>query len=154
MIRDPFKILSHGACGFQHYADMRGGIRVLKSVAYCEAVLSSGVPVLQEYAHALLKATSHVGFTRAVLDDFEYKRVLARGIRWSEAVRRPITAEARAGFEKSWGVSAEAQVSMEKQLRKGFSVPESWGDVQLETEMPDGRDHWTLVSHRHGHFGG
>lgn len=153
MVRNPFKVLSHGACGFQHFADMRGGLRVLKAIGYCEAVLSRGVPVLQEYAHALLEATRGVSFSKAVLDDFEYKRVLAQGIRWSDAVKRTITAEARESFAISWGVSVEEQLRMERQLKAVPKIPVSWSDVPLECEMPDGRDHWTLVSHRHSHFG-
>lgn len=153
MVRDPFKVLSHAACGYQHYADMRGGLRVLKSIGYCEAVLSRGVPVLQEFAHAILKATEFSRFSRASLDDYEYARVLAKGIRWQDAVRETVTAAARESFAVGWGVPVEAQLSMEKQLSNGFVFPDSWSDVQLECEMPDGRDHWTLVSHRHGHFG-
>jgi len=153
MVRDPFKVLSHGACGFRHYADMRGGLRVLKSIGYCEAVLSRGVPVLQEYAHAILRRCRGVSFSKAALDDYEYARVLSRGIRWGDAVKETITADAREGFALSWGVPVEEQLRMERVLSRGFDLPGSWSDVQLECEMPDGRDHWSLVSHRHGRFG-
>lgn len=152
MVRDPYKVLSHAACGFKHFADMRGGLRVLKAIGYCEAVLSKGVPVLQTYAHAILKATRGATFSRAALDNFEYARVLARGIRWEEAVEETITPAARESFEKAWGVSVQTQLAMEARLKVGFECPRDWSDVQLECEVPDIRDHWSLVSHRHSQF--
>jgi hypothetical protein len=148
MVRDPFKVLSHAACGYKHFSDPRGGLRVLKSIAYCEAVLNRGVPVLQEFSHALLKATASVRFSKAEVDDYEYKRVLARGIRWEEAVKVPITAASRVGFEKSWGVPEEAQRRMEAVLSRGFVPPNSWQAVDLEVETHDGRDLWSQLSHR------
>jgi len=152
MVRDPFKVMSHAACGYKHFSDPRGGLRVLKSIAYCEAVLNRGIPVLQEFAHALLRATASAGFSKAEVDDFEYKRVLARGVRWEEAVKVPITAEARVGFEKSWGVPEEAQRRMEAVLSRGFKPPDSWQTVDLEVETRDGRDLCSLVSHRHAAY--
>lgn len=146
MIRNPLKVLSHGACGYQHYQDLRGGLRVLKSVGYCEAVLSRGVPVLQEYAHALLEATKRHTFSGAVLDDFEYKRILARGIRWADASRVPVTDESRRAFELSWGVPREVQIEWEARLRGGFTAPRVWEPWDYESELPDGRDHWTMTS--------
>lgn len=154
MVRDPFKVLSHAACGYQHYSEMGGGLRVLKSIGYCEAVLNAGVPVLQEYAHAIINATRSVSFSRAVPTDVNYALILSRGINWQSAVKQTITAEARESFAISWGVSIEEQLRMERKLACGFVPPRGWGDTQLECEMPDGRDHWSLVSHRHGHFGG
>lgn len=140
MVRDVFKVLSHGACGYRHYHDMRGGMKVLKSVAYCEAVLNRGVPVLQEYAHALLRATRHVTFSAAEPEQYEYAGILARGVVWERASRAPITTAARIWFEKSWGLSVEAQLQMEEQLRRGFKAPTSWDVYDLETTLPDGRD--------------
>lgn len=152
MVREPFKVLSHAACGFQHYSEMTGGLRVLKSVGYCEAVLSSGVPVLQEFAHAILRATSHVSFSGAVSSDFEYARVLSRGIRWADAVKRDVTARTRESFECSWGITVEEQLHMESVLREGFVPPVGWSDVQPLVDLPDGRDPWSLVSHLHDFF--
>lgn len=143
MVRDPFKVLSHTCCDFKHYNEMRGGMRVLKSVAYCEAVLGSGVPVLQAFAHRLLELTSHVSFSKAVLDNYEYKRILARGIRWADARKREITSEARTMFWISWGIPPEKQVAIEASFSSA-SLPSDWSDVPIEEEIPDGRDYWTL----------
>lgn len=153
MVRDPFKVLSHAASGFRHFKEMRGGLRVLKSIAYCEAVLGAGVPVLQEFAHAMLKATQRTTFSKVELDDFEYGRVLSKGINWGAAVKKPITADARASFALSWGVSEDEQVRMERYLAKGFHPPSEWHQHLLEEELPDGRHLWSMVEHRHAFYG-
>lgn len=144
MVRNPFKVISHAATGYQHYGELRGAGRVLKSVAYCEAVLSRGVPVLSSFAAALLKATRNFSFSSAELEDFEYRRILSKGVRWEEAVTVPITDEARLWFNKSWGVSVEAQLLWESILEKGFDLPTSWNASNLLSELPDGRDLDTL----------
>jgi hypothetical protein len=140
MVRDPFKVISHAACGYQHYGEMVGGLRVLKSVAYCEAVLNRGVPVLQAMAHALLRATEKVLFSKAEPESWDHKVQVARGYNWAQARWAPVTAEARSGFEKSWGVSMDAQLVMEAVLSKGFIPPSSWVNTDLEVTLPDGRD--------------
>lgn len=146
MVRDPFKIMSQACAGFKHFSEMRGGMRVLKSVAYCEAVSAAGVPVLQEYAQSLLKATQGVTFSKAVLDNFEYQRILSRGIRWSEARRRTISQQTRTLFERSWGVSVEEQLRLERKLSVVPTIPRTWVGTQVAEETPDGRDYWTLPS--------
>jgi len=144
MVRDPFKVMSHACAGFRHYSEMNGGLRVLKSVAYCEAVLGQGVPVLQAYSQSLLEALKEVSFAKAPLDNFEYQRVLARGIRWSEARKETISAETRRLYAISWGVSVEEQLRLEKLLSVVPVFPRSWVGTQISEEMPDGRDYWTL----------
>jgi len=144
MVRDPFKVLSHACTGYRHYADMRGGLRVLKSVAYCEAVLSRGVPVLQAFSQSLLAATERVSFSKAELDNYEYARILSKGIHWASAAKTTITAESRRLFWRSWGVAPDEQVKLERQLSVVPAFPRDWSGVPIQEEMPDGRDYWTL----------
>lgn len=143
MVRDPLKVLSHAACGYQHYADMRGGKRVLRAVAYCEAVLGKGVPVLQAFAQSLLRATRGVSPSLgAFQDNLEYKRILARGIQWERANCGVISTASRVLFEKSWGIPPEVQVAWERSFRP--NIPDGWGGSHLDEELRDGRDFWTL----------
>lgn len=144
MVRDPFKIMSQACAGFKHFADMRGGLRVLKSVAYCEAVLSRGVPVLQAYAHSLLEATRGVSFSKAELDNYEYERLLRRGVQWELARKTTITSETRRQFAVSWGVAVEEQLRLEALLSVSPDIPRDWGQSPIQEEMPDGRDYWSL----------
>lgn len=141
MVRDPFKVLSHAWCGHEHFSEMRGGKRVLRAIAYCEAVLSRGVPMLQEYSHAMLRATRgmdvplHIRFT----GNPEYQRVLARGIRWESARKLTVSTQTRLSFEKSWGVSVGEQIRLERLLAAVPSLPDGWGDVPPDEGLPDGR---------------
>lgn len=144
MIRDPLKILSQSCAGFKHYVDMRGGRRVLKSVAYCEAVLSAGVPVLQAFSQSLLKALEDVSFSKAVLDNFEYQRILSRGVQWARARKQVITPETRILFARSWGICIEEQLRLERILSVVPNIPRTWTGTQVAEESPDGRDYWSL----------
>jgi hypothetical protein len=142
MVRSPMKVLSHAACGYQHYKDLVGGLRVLKSVAYCEAVLSRGIPILSKFASVLLDLTRHVTFSRAELSDFEYKAVLSRGVDWEKAAAVPVATSTRLGFETSWGISVERQLEIEAQLCSP-QLPSVWCPSRYETEVPDSRDKYS-----------
>jgi len=133
MVRDPYRVLSMAFTGHRHYSEMRGGIRVLRAVAYCEAVLGEGVPVLQAFAHAMLRKTRGVRYPRAPdLDNYEYQRIVDRDDGWTAAHWKPVSLSSRLSFERSWGVSVEEQ----QRLESGFEVghlPSSWGQYPLET---------------------
>lgn len=118
MVRDPLKVLSHAACGYRHYGDPKGGIKVLKSVALCEGVLNEGVPVLQEYAQWMLKSLGKVkAAAGAQLESYEYERVLPTALASSGMKLKPISAAVRESFERAWGLSVEAQLDMERRIR-------------------------------------
>lgn len=145
MVRDPFKVLSQACCGHQHYAEMRGGIKVLRSVAYCEAVLSRGVPVLQAFAQSLLRATRGVDVPlHLASDNFEYERVLARGVSWEATKQADISSETRIQFERSWGVSVGAQLMLEERLSGPVTFPTSWSGVHVDEDSGDVRDPWGI----------
>jgi len=146
MVRNPMKVLSHAASGYQHYKELVGGLRVLKSVAYCEAVLSRGVPVLSAFAATLLKLTHHVKFSRAELSDFEYTAVLAKGVAWERARQIPVATSTRLGFERSWGISVERQLEMERQLSKLPELPSEWCPSRYDPEVPNAQidKYWRL----------
>nr|UYZ32453.1 RNA-dependent RNA polymerase [Alternaria dianthicola umbra-like virus 2] len=142
MVRDPMKVLSHAACGYRHYQDLHGGLRVLKSVAYCEAVLSAGVPVLQEYAHSLLRATAGVSFSKAEPEDYVYASLVAKGYDWAATRKLPVTARAREDFAVSFGISVEDQLRWEESLSKAITLPTVWPSPSVD--VPDIRDVDTL----------
>lgn len=133
MCREPFKVLSHGACSHQHYAEMRGGLSILRTVGYCEAVLCKGVPILQEYAHAILKATRGALVTQtASLDNYEYKRVLDKGISRESSKRGAISLQTRLIFESQWGVPVSEQYRLEEELAEGFRPFKTWEGIPVE----------------------
>lgn len=145
MIRSPMKVLSHAACGYQHYKELVGGLRVLKAVGYCEAVLNRGVPVLSVFAATLLELTRATQFSKAELSDFEYKSVLAKGISWERARVVPVTLATRERFAKSWGISVERQLAMERELAKTPELPAAWDPSAYAEEVPDQRDPYSRM---------
>jgi hypothetical protein len=144
MVRNPMKVLSHAATGYQHYGELRGGLRVLKSVAYCEAVLARGVPILSKFAAVLLDLTRHVTFSKAEVNDFEYKSLLAKGVNWEMARRVEVTPATRLRFEKSWGIGVERQLQIERELVLP-KLPTSWDPALYEEVVPDARDPYSRM---------
>lgn len=136
MVRNPLKVLSHAAAGYQHYAQLAGGLRVLKAVAYCEAVLSAGVPILSTFAHTMLRKLRGVRFSSAEITDYEYRAILARGVAWEKARLQPVAFETRLGFEKSWGIGVEEQLAAEVVLGD-FELPDKWDPVLRDLETHD-----------------
>jgi len=133
--------MSGAFCGHQHYSEMRGGIRILRAVAYCEAVLGEGVPVLQEFAHAMLRKTRGVRWPgNPDLDNYEYQRIVARDDGWASARRSNVSLQTRLSFEKSWGISIEEQLRLESAFAVGV-LPTSWDAIPKDVlEVP--ADHW------------
>jgi len=145
MVRNPEKVLSHASSSHEHFSNMRGGIRVLRAIAYCEAHLSRGVPVLQEYARSLWKATIGAKMARgARFDDPTYRSILdastSECVTWAE-----VTSEARLTFADAWGIGPEEQIKMEQELRKPINLPSDWSsgngamdiDVRDPSTLPD-----------------
>jgi len=145
MVRSPLKVLSHAFAGHQHFNEMRGGVRVLKSVAYCEAVLNRGVPVLQAFAHAMLKRLRHVSFAREGVDlgNFEYQRVATSSDGWRSRNWEVITTDARLQFERSWGIPVVQQLLWEKSFKVGV-IPGDWVGVPRSSVFAGIADPWGL----------
>lgn len=153
-VRDWRKVLSHGACGVGKWGDRSGVRPMLAAVGMCELALGRGVPVLQEYALALIRnARGH----RPRVDDFDrgyQARVRAElGVapEWSTLAGVcpvPITPGARASFDRTWGLSLPEQLAIEARLRQWsvdsvdhYTVGPEWDctwerRVQLDVELP------------------
>jgi len=143
MVRDPFKVMSHACCSNKHYAEMRGGRKVLRAVAYCEAVLSRGVPVLQAFSQSLLKATHGWSLpSGAEMDNYEYAAILAKGVSWSSANEEVISTETRVMFERAWGISVDSQLRLESTFNRVPDFPTGWADVPPDEGFSDHRDPW------------
>lgn len=135
MVRDPLKVLSNAFAGHQHYSEMRGGVKVLKSVAYCESVINRGVPLLQAFAHAMLVRLRKISFVREGFDlgNYEYQRIATQSDRWSAANFEEISSETRLLFEKSWGFSVEEQIRLEESFKVHpvGTLPTDWSQVPV-----------------------
>lgn len=131
-VLDPVRVLSNAATGkvLGHETKAR-----LSSIGRCELILNAGIPVLQEWALALMrageppakvaafgrraKAHQVKGRTWKPLDrsDSYYWRLKAENRSLDDAAELPITGEARRSFAAAWGVSIERQLEWESYLK-------------------------------------
>nr|QOE55594.1 RNA-dependent RNA polymerase [Macrophomina phaseolina umbra-like virus 1] len=146
MVRDPLKVLSHAFAGHQHYAEMSGGIRVLRATAYCEATLNRGVPVLQEFAHAMLRRTRGLKMAlRATFDNYEYRTILRGVDPRAERKREEIAHSTRCSFERAWGIPIGEQLRLEAEFaRVKVDLPATWEGTPIEATLAGALDPWQL----------
>lgn len=135
MVRDPFKVLSTMAVGYRHFSELKGGLRVMKSIAQCELALGTGVPVIQNYAAGLLRDLENVKWAsqKVSYEDYRYEEVV-KDVDWREKRETHVSTSTRESFHLAWGVSPEEQVELE-----GLAVrlPRAWtGPID---GFPEGR---------------
>jgi len=131
MVRNPFKVMSNAYSSYRHYNDLKGGIKVLKCVAQCEAVLNAGIPVLQEFAHAMLIATRGASYARRFeAESYEYQRVV-HSDSWSAQHYQSVGMRSRLSFAKAWGIDIEEQQRLEKSFK--VTLPTSWAQVPIDS---------------------
>jgi hypothetical protein len=85
-----------------------------------------------------------VTFCKAEVSDYEYKAILAKGISWEKAVTRPVHPATRERFAKSWGISVDRQLAMERDLDSP-KLPTRWDPAKYEETVPDGRSPWSRL---------
>lgn len=124
MVRDPMKAISCMAVGHRHYSELKGGLRVLKSVAQCELALNSGVPVIQSYAVSLLRDLETVKHASANVDlgDYRYEEI-RRQDGWVRRREVQVSHSTRESFHRAWGVPPEEQLELEGLVVK---LPRVW----------------------------
>lgn len=117
MIRDWRKVVSQAFCGYNHYHQPKGGMRVMKSVAQCELILNAGVPILQPLSQRILHLLESQRFSALDMRDtvvwLAATECRRRHFDWMGSQECPITPEARASFERVFGLTKEQQIAWE-----------------------------------------
>jgi hypothetical protein len=133
MVRDPRKVISHCLASHRWLAEPIGGKRWARGIAQCELSLARGVPVLQDFALKLLRATEGC---RPLSAD-HYRDYLSMGARVevdsSHAVKP--TLEARVSFWRAWGIPPGEQETFVSSLPDPV-FPSGWSP-QVWREGPD-----------------
>ncbi len=134
-VRDPAKVLSC-ALGGTKYTEPGARPRLVNTIGMAELVLNLGVPVLQEYAIALMRNSGTK--QHLVLDEVDpmyfrvFRELRAFGLRHLQRIDpRPVTTEARLSFAAAFGWSVELQIEIEEFL-KGWSFNLSGDDILTE----------------------
>lgn len=141
-VRNPARIMSRAIGGSKYFTSTGGRRKLINTIGMAELILNHGVPVLQEYALALMRnasTTQHLKFDS--VDSLYYRigRELKEfNLRKLEAIKPlPITDVARLSYARAFGVSPQRQLEQEKFLKQwSFSVEgvtELGGDIDKDT---------------------
>ncbi len=119
LIRDPFKVMSCATSNAKYHEDnYKLRTKLLAAVGQAELALCDGVPVLQEYALALIR-NSHgaipLEFNEA--DNIWHRVRREVGVDLASVQARPIDDDTRDSFNRAFGISPSQQASMERYLR-------------------------------------
>lgn len=135
MVRDWRKVLSHGTAGVKHWNDPKLVRPMMTAVGYCELACNPGIPILQEYALALIRNgrgerpkrldVEHGVLLRAI-DEVGYS-----GIYKSKSV--PVSLAAREDFARATGVDIPLQWLIEERLSQW--VVETVESVPVDAEL-------------------
>lgn len=148
MIRDWRKVLSHGTSGVKHWNNPKLVRPMMNAIGHCELALNPGVPILQEYALALIRngrgeRLKWLDVDSGLLLRTRYE-LRAEG-NFEKAIYTvdpvPVTAEARRSFEAAFGIDPAEQLAVENILRNWTVSRTEALDVPVELNA-----HWDDMS--------
>jgi len=114
MVRDYRAVLSKATATHRYGREPRGFRRYLKGVAECELWLARGLPVVQAWALSLLVAL----YPERSLGEQAYRDWYLIGARHATlGDARPVSDATRHSFSLAFGISPEAQLLLERQLK-------------------------------------
>lgn len=151
-VRDWRKVISNALCGVRHWTSDTYRKRVMHAIGTCELVLNLGVPILQEFALAILRNISNskpvdLSLAPEGLQRRTYRDLKALGVDPNHIVAQPITPRGRLTFATAFGVSPEDQLRIEHRLSQwtfeahGYTlypsevISETWEYVPTMTEV-------------------
>lgn len=140
------KVVSTTMTGVKHWNQSLKHVRAyVNTLGHCELILSLGVPVLQEYAIALMR-NAHTNELVAIEENDSVTYRTYRELRrfnLKEITKidpKPISVEARLSFERAFGVPIDLQYTYESMLQ-------DW-TFNLDTEYSFGQE-WTQAGGWH-----
>lgn len=117
-VRNPVKVFTHAISGSKYFGGLASRKKMVNTIGLCELALNQGVPVMQEFALALIRnADTDRTHTLVEGDDIYYRvhrELKAR--KWrnlSKATPLPVTSRARTSFALAWGISPHKQRRIE-----------------------------------------
>lgn len=145
-IRNPAKVLSGALVGnkWLQMKTLESRKALANTIGLCEAILNDGVPVLSNFARAIIRNADTK--KQAKIDNAEqlvYRLRREIGKSWLReipvVVATPITDETRLSFERAFGISVDEQMHWEQCLDNwAFSLEDP-----LTMPEPVDLDHWT-----------
>ena len=118
-VRNPVKVMTQSLTGVKYFQGDRR--KLVNSIGHAELALNAGVPVLQEFALALIRNADTVKLMRCMPDDPLFYRLgrhlRAEGLNFGYVKAIPVTNRARWSYAKAFGVSIPRQLAMERFLK-------------------------------------
>jgi len=133
MVRDYRHVLKQSLVSHRHYDQPTKAATVMRAVGESLSTMYQGVPVLQSFAHAILRGTSHVvskGFDhRSGLGYRHYHEYGSWQTKECSAV--PVSLVTRTFFERTWGLPIDQQLRLEAYYdsMRGIEPPRELTDV-------------------------
>ncbi len=141
-VRDYRTVMSKAASGIRNWSNRAYRFRVLKAIGMCELILNLGVPVLQEYALALLRNSGggSPDVYRYASDGLKARvrrELQLLGVKSPNSVcAQPIENVARETFYIAFGLSIPDQLQLERRLAQWvFEVDEQPLEVGPEWDF-------------------
>jgi len=135
---------------FHKFGDQPSDYRPwLAAVGSCELVLGRGAPILQAFARCLIRNAGHLprikkGFVETAQQEI-FRISGEMGMPLSEALLgynpvkfekrwvREVTLESRLAFQRTWGVSVDEQIEIERQIDNySIDLDQGWRDLSEE----------------------
>jgi len=136
-IRDPSKVISGALVSHKwlEFTTHRMRARLCNTIGMCEAILNRGIPILQSFAHALIR-NSGTSQTLRSFDQGEQLIYRVRNELGKSCLRHlpsvpptPITMETRHSFAEAFGIDLDTQLYLE-------SVMDQW-KFSLDSPVPE-----------------
>lgn len=120
-VRDFRTVMSKATCGVRNWQDPAYRSRVIHAIGTCEMILGLGVPILQNYAQALLRNSKpgrdYLKYAPDGLRLRAQRDAKLLGIRDPRSLHpTPIQQCARASFAVAFGVTEHDQLRLERRL--------------------------------------
>lgn len=112
MVRNPLRVLQRSGWTPKRYDD-KFLPRLVKSIGMCELACNDGVPVLQAFSAALIRAGGGEYWSGVEL----HRRAMAEHYGPARCRERPITAAARVSFALAWGITPLEQEALEREVQ-------------------------------------
>nr|QDH89449.1 MAG: RNA-dependent RNA polymerase [Riboviria sp.] len=149
-VRNPYRVMSRALTSQKFLTSVKGRAALMNTIGLCELVLNRGVPVLQEYCLALIRAsgTKRVVSLVGAVDDNAALRVSKElsqlGLKeLVDVTPIDICDHARQDFAVAWGVDISTQFHWENELRNwNPSVLGDW-EQQFPIDVP----RWEYCDH-------
>lgn len=133
-VRNWKAVISKALCGVRHWNNITYRLRTLAAIGSCELVLGLGVPILQEYALAVLRnvgGSPDLAYAPDGLHARTKRELALLGLRPEYVRPQQIADCARNSFSEAWGVPPAQQLAIEAKLATWTFDPSTtaaWGE--------------------------